>query len=87
LASGLRTNLNLDQMVSLGWLVVQIPKSDIRSGVISPPSMVRFYTRPDGAQVLGPVPDQIRILTDSIFVTTSGLGPYSSLEGAATPTP
>ncbi|MCJ7677395.1 MAG: LCP family protein [Anaerolineales bacterium] len=79
LASGVRTDLSLDQMVSLGWLAMQVPKESILSGVIGPPNMVRFYTRPDGAKVIGAVPDQIRILRDEIFTATSGLGPSSGL--------
>ena len=31
------TNLSLDQMISLGWTIVQIPKTDYRRGVIGPP--------------------------------------------------
>lgn len=75
IASGLRTNLSLEQMVSLAWLAIQVPQENIRRGVIAPPNMVRFYTRPDGAQVLGQVPDQIRILRDEIFVETSAFTP------------
>jgi LCP family protein required for cell wall assembly len=82
LASGLRTDLSLDQIVSLAWLAIQIPKQSIHSGVIGPPNMVRYFTRPDGAQVLGPVPDQIRLLRDEVFTVTSGYGPSASLGGA-----
>jgi LCP family protein required for cell wall assembly len=85
LASGVRTDLSLDQIASLAWLAIQIPKDDIRSGVIGPPKMVRYYTRPDGAQVLGPVPDQIRLLRDEIFTVTSGYGPSASLGSAGSP--
>jgi len=85
LATGVRTDLSLDQMVSLGWLAVQIEKANIRSGVIGPPNMVRFYTRPDGAKVLGPVPDQIRLLRDEIFTATSGFGPSAGLNPPVTP--
>jgi LCP family protein required for cell wall assembly len=85
LATGVRTDLSLDQMVSLGWLAVQIEKANIRSGVIGPPNMVRFYTRPDGAKVLGPVPDQIRLLRDEIFTVTSGFGPSAGLNPPVTP--
>lgn len=79
LASGVRTNLSLDQIVSLAVLAVQIPKDHIQSGVIGPPNMIRYYTRPDGAKVLGRVPDQIRILRDKIFTDTSALGPSATL--------
>ncbi|TFH32604.1 MAG: LytR family transcriptional regulator [Anaerolineales bacterium] len=79
LASGVRTNLSLEQMISLGWLALKVPKENIRSGVIAPPNMVGFYTRPDGAQVLRFVPDQIRILRDQLFSETSALGPEISV--------
>jgi LCP family protein required for cell wall assembly len=74
-ASGIRTNLSLEQMVSLAWLGVNVPKENIISGVIAPPKMVNFYTRPDGAQVLRFVPDEVRALRDEIFVDTSAFGP------------
>ncbi|MCJ7569364.1 MAG: LCP family protein [Anaerolineales bacterium] len=75
LATGIRTNLSLEQIVSLAWLALKVPKENIQSGSIGPPNMVGFYTRPDGAQVLRFVPDQIRILRDKIFVETSALNP------------
>ena len=75
LSSGIRTNLSLEQMISLGWMAVHVPGEDIMQGVISPPSMVGFHTRPDGAQVLRPVPSEIRAMRDKIFVESSALGP------------
>lgn len=75
LASGVRTNLALEQMVSLAWLAIQVSQDHIRQGVIGPPKMVGFYTRPNGAQVLRPVPDQIRQLRNYIFTETSAFGP------------
>jgi LCP family protein required for cell wall assembly len=84
LASGIRTNLALDQMIALGWMAIQTPRENIRSGVIGPPNMVGFYTLPEGANVLRPVPDQIRLLRDEIFAFTSALGPdISALTNAA----
>ena len=78
LSEGIRTNLSLDEMIALGWLVVQIPRENIRQGVIGPPKMIAYHTRPDGANVLRAIPDQIRILRDTIFVETSSLGPLPS---------
>jgi LCP family protein required for cell wall assembly len=78
LSEGIRTNLSLDEMIALGWLVVQVPRENIRQGVIGPPNMIAYVTRPDGAQVLRAIPDQIRILRDYIFVETSSLGPMPS---------
>jgi LCP family protein required for cell wall assembly len=75
LQSGISTNMTLEQMIAFGWLAVQIPKTDIHRGVIGPPKMVGFYTLPDGQQVIRAVPDQIRILRDQIFTSTSALGP------------
>ena len=62
-------------MLALGWLAIGIPGENIRRGVISPPTMIGFHTRPDGAQVLRAVPNQIRILRDHIFSETSAFGP------------
>lgn len=75
LSSGIRTNLTLEQMISLGWLAVQTPKANIQRGVIAPPNMVGFHTLPDGAAVLRQVPDQIRQLRDQIFTQTGIIGP------------
>ena len=75
MATGVRTNLSLDQMISLAWSALRIPKEDILRGVIAPPQMIEFYTRPDGAQVLRPVSDQIRALRDTIFLETSAISP------------
>ncbi len=74
-SSGVRTNLSLEQIISLAWLALKIPSGQVHSGVISPPNMVGFHTRPDGAQVLRYVPDQIRVLRNQLFVETSALGP------------
>jgi LCP family protein required for cell wall assembly len=87
LSTGIRTNLSLDDMIALAWLAVRVNKDDIVSGVIAPPKMVGFYTRPDGANVLRPIPDQIRILRDMIFTDTSALGPDVGSIVPATPSP
>jgi LCP family protein required for cell wall assembly len=75
LKDGIRTNMTLEQMISFGWMAIQIPKADIGRGVIGPPSMVGFHTLPNGQQVIRPVPDQIRILRDTLFTVTSGIAP------------
>ncbi|TET83288.1 MAG: LytR family transcriptional regulator [Anaerolineales bacterium] len=87
LASGIRTNLSLDQMVSLGLLALQISNDDIRRAVIGPPLMVTLETVYYGgkeAQVLKPVPSQIRILRDEIFTATGAIGPSISYDDEAT---
>lgn len=87
LTSGIRTNLSLDQMVSLGLLALQISNDDIRRAVIGPPLMVTLETVYYGgkeAQVLKPVPSQIRILRDEIFTATGAIGPSISYDDEAT---
>jgi LCP family protein required for cell wall assembly len=86
LASGIRTNLALDQMIALGMLALQISPDDIRNAVISPPDMVTLETIVYGgeeAQVLKPVPNQIRMLRDEIFTAMGAIGPSISVEDAA----
>jgi LCP family protein required for cell wall assembly len=87
LSSGIRTNLSLEDMIALSWLAIRVNKDDIVNGVIAPPKMVGFYTRPDGASVLRPIPDQIRVLRDMIFTDTSALGPDVGSLVPATPSP
>lgn len=86
LSSGIRTNMTLQQMVSLGWLAINIPKENIEQGVIGPPDMVRFHTTASGASVLRPVPDGIRDLVDRLIVQNSAVGAAAS-EIQATPGP
>ncbi|MGA9531905.1 MAG: LCP family protein [Anaerolineales bacterium] len=75
LKSGLRTNLTFDQMFRLGLLALDLPEENIKKGVIGPPDMVEFETLPTGAEVLRPIPDQIRLLRDEIFTETGAIGP------------
>ena len=78
LASGIHTNLALDQMISLGLMVFQINPGDIGRAVIGPPKMVTFERviyGGEAADVLKPVPDQIRMLRDEIFTATGAIGP------------
>lgn len=75
LQRGILTNMSFDQMISLGLLISQIDKKDIRRGVIAPPDMVLLQKLPDGADILKPVPDRIRELRDEIFTNTSALAP------------
>jgi polyisoprenyl-teichoic acid--peptidoglycan teichoic acid transferase len=70
LSEGINTNMSLDQVISLAWLVPQIQLDEIKKGVIGPPEHVRFATSPDGTQdVLRPVPNKIRLLRDEIFTS------------------
>jgi polyisoprenyl-teichoic acid--peptidoglycan teichoic acid transferase len=72
LSSGIRTNLTLDQVSKLARLAAKIDERNIKKGVIGPPNQVIISTNPeDGQSILIPVPDQIRILRDQVFVSTT----------------
>jgi len=74
IASGIRTNMTLDQVIKLAWLVKDIPQENIKQGVISP-DMVENGFAPDGQMILIPYPDEIRLLRDQIFSTAGEVGP------------
>jgi LCP family protein required for cell wall assembly len=68
LSSGIHTNLTLDQVIRLAYLMEQIPPENITKAVIGT-NMVSFAKSPDGLDILVPVPDRIRELRDSVFNT------------------
>ncbi|MDX1436868.1 MAG: LCP family protein [Anaerolineales bacterium] len=72
IASGISTNLTIDQAIRLAVLGLEIEPSDIARGVIGPPDQVTLGFAPDGQNILIPVPDQIRILRDNVFTADTG---------------
>lgn len=74
LSDSIRTDMGLDDMISLAWLAVKVPSENIRNGVIGA-KMVRYRRSPEGWSVLMQVPDKIREVRDEIFVDTSAFGP------------
>ena len=86
LSKGIHTNMNLEQAISLAWQVYQMPRENIKRGVIAPPEMVELSTAigDDGVKqdILIAVPDKIRELRDSIFTST---GPASPILAANDP--
>lgn len=75
IASGIRTNLNLQEIIQLAMLATQVPDRNIRRGVIAPPEQVILGTSPDGLSIAIPVHDKIRILRDEIFTTGGPISP------------
>ncbi len=73
-ASGLQTNLSLDDAVRLGVLATGIPLESIKRGVIDY-DMITITNSPDGLYVFKPIADKIRILRDEIFTTGGPLSP------------
>jgi polyisoprenyl-teichoic acid--peptidoglycan teichoic acid transferase len=69
LASGVNTNLTLQQVISLSWTASQIPVENIRREVINLERVVEDYSW-DGQQILRPLPEEILLLKDEIFTDT-----------------
>ncbi len=82
IASGINTNLSLEQAIQLAWLAQQIPPDNIRRGVIAPPDQVLLVTTVEGDQVLKPIADKIRETRDAVFF---GSEPISPLAGSQSP--
>jgi LCP family protein required for cell wall assembly len=78
LASGLNTNLNLDQAIRLAWMATQIPEENIKRGSIGA-DQINFATSPDGGQqVLKPLSEKIRLLRDEIFTDSGAASPAAA---------
>ena len=78
LVSGITTNLTLEQMIALGMLALEVPQENIARGVIGPPDMVtleKVIYGGEDADVLRPVPENIRMLRDEIFTESGAIGP------------
>jgi len=74
LASGIRTNLTLDELVKLALVAQSVPEENIQKGLIDKDN-VFFGFSPDGLSILIPIPDDIHILRDQIFTTSGSLSP------------
>ena len=83
LASGVKTNLTIDQVIQLAVLASSIPEANIRKGVIGP-NEVTFAKSPDGLDILVPYPDRIRLIRDQIFTTGGPVGPAAVGQDAKT---
>jgi LCP family protein required for cell wall assembly len=76
LASGVHTNLSLDQIIRLALLAKDVPVEEIQQGVLNE-KYVLFGTSPDGLSIVIPLPDKIFTLRDQIFTTSGSLSPQS----------
>ncbi len=76
LATGVKTDMDLQTAISLGLLATNIPEENIRRGVVGSEQII-FYTTPDGDQVLKPLPDQIRLIRDYVFGTVDLSSPLA----------
>jgi LCP family protein required for cell wall assembly len=76
LASGIHTNLTLDQVVKLSMFAINIQPASIKKGVLGP-NEIEFAKSAEGLDILIPKPDQIRIVRDQIFTTGGPASPAS----------
>lgn len=88
LQDNIATNLDLEQILQLGRLALDIPRSNV-SNVVMGYDYVNPATTPDGQQVLIPIPDKIRTLQSELFAPApiptpviEALPEYMSAEGA-----
>jgi LCP family protein required for cell wall assembly len=78
--AGLRTNLSFDDALKLGVLLSQVPRENIKQGVINY-TMVTFDNVILGGQdaaIFKPIPDKIRVLRDEVFSAAGPLSPMAS---------
>jgi hypothetical protein len=74
IASGVHTNLTLQQAVQFAWLAQQIPPANIHHAMIGPNELVNA-TSPDNLAIEVPIPDKIRLIRDEIFTTGGPVAP------------
>ncbi len=78
--AGLQTNLSFTDALKLGTLLSQIPKENVKHGVIDYSMAVLDSVMVDGkkASILKPFPDQIRVLRDEIFTASGAISPMAA---------
>jgi hypothetical protein len=78
--SGLRTNLSFDDALKLGVLLSQIPRENIKRGVIdySMVTLDNVILAGQNASIFKPIPDKIRVLRDEIFSAAGPLSPMAT---------
>ena len=76
LASGINTNMNLNEAVKLGWSALDVDREKINQVVISN-EYVTLGKSPDGLDILKPIPDKIRLLRDEVFGNGGALSPVA----------
>jgi LCP family protein required for cell wall assembly len=77
LRSGIHTNLTLKETISLAWTASQIPRENIKQGIIGP-NEVTMSMSPDGMDILLPDLEAVRGVRDQVFATTAGAAPIAT---------
>ena len=76
LASGINTNMSLNQVIKLAWSAMDIDRDNITQVIISN-EYVTLGKSPTGLDILVPIPDKIRLLRDEVFSTGGAVGPVT----------
>ncbi|MDK1080653.1 MAG: LCP family protein [Anaerolineae bacterium] len=78
--AGLRTNLGFDDALKLGVLLSQVPKENIKRGVIdfSMVGLESVILNGVPASIFKAKPDKIRVLRDEIFLASGPVSPMAS---------
>jgi len=86
IASGLRTNLTLSQVVQLALAAQKVPKENIKQAIIGTDD-TQIAMSADGLSILIPNPDQVRIVRDTIFASGGPIAPVvlAPTQAAAAP--
>jgi polyisoprenyl-teichoic acid--peptidoglycan teichoic acid transferase len=66
LRNGIHTNLSLKETISLAWTASQVPRENIKRGLIGP-NEVTMSMSPDGMDILLPDMDAVRIVRDDVL--------------------
>ncbi len=75
LAAGIHTDLSLDDALRLAWLALDIPATSVQRGAIAA-NAIMMAKSPDGTQdILIPLPDQIRLIRDQVFASSTMASP------------
>jgi LCP family protein required for cell wall assembly len=78
LRNGIHTNLSLKDTISLAWTASQVPRENIKKGLIGP-NEVTMSMSPDGMDILLPDMDAVRAVRDEVFATTGGIAPIATV--------
>jgi hypothetical protein len=78
LRNGIHTNLSLKETISLAWTASQVPRENIKHGLIGP-NEVTMSMSPDGMDILLPDMDAVRVVRDDVFATTAGVAPIATV--------
>ncbi len=79
---GVRTNLTIDDILSLGWSAKDVARENIRTGTIGP-DQLQSMQRIDDLDVLIPDLEKVRALRDTIFTSAGSPGPVTPVANPA----